>query len=334
MNPPPNPRAPSSRLRRAVLALLLLWAAIPAAAAPVRVSFLDTRAAREETLRAFARAGCTPENIAALRKAILHYYRTPLDLDTAAFPPARGGFYEFSTIGDFLTALGTNQLSYLAHDFELNCYDTALLLAGPDMDVTADLQTRGAPWLAIQVTTNFNEWLEPVASLGDVAAIAQPPWYTDFLKDTAQYEFPEKHRILDAALYQYQTLPRDTSAETIAADTQAALRRHWQRCGVRFPEKVSLVLLHRARTDYHLVVTDHAAVLLAQENGWLYLEKTGGKGPFLRLDIQDRADIAAYFSTMTWPDYPFNCLSVNADLFLDVPLRPRPPPPAEAAPAE
>ena len=154
------------------------------------------------------------------------------------------------------------------------------------------------------------------------------------IREITQLEFPEKHRILDAVLYQYLTLPRDTSAETIAADTQAALRRHWQRCGVRFPHKVSIVLAHRARTDYHLVVTDHAAVLLKQENGWLYLEKTGGKGPFLRLDLQDLADIAAYFSSMTWPDYPFNYLSVNADLFLDVPLRPRPPPPAEAAPAE
>lgn len=330
----PTPRAPSNRLRFSVLLAFLAGVAFPAAAAPVRVSFLDTRAAREDTLRAFARAGCAPENIAALRKAILHYYRTPLAFDTAAFPPAHGGFYDFASSQDFLAALGTNQLSFLDHDFELNCYDTALLLAGPDMDVTADLQTRGAPWLAIQVTTNFNEWLEPVASLGDVAAIAQPPWYTASIREITHLEFPEKHRILDAVLYQYLTLPRDTSAETIAADTQAALRRHWQRCGVRFPHKVSIVLAHRARTDYHLVVTDHAAVLLKQENGWLYLEKTGGKGPFLRLDIQDLADIAAYFSSITWPDYPFNYLSVNADLFLDVPLRPRPPPAAEAAPAE
>ncbi len=294
-----------------------------AAAGPVRVSFLDTDAAREDTLRAFARAGCDTNHLAALRKAILHYYRTPLALDTSAFPPATDGFREFASISGFVAALGTNQLSFLDHDFELNCYDTAVLLAGPEMDAAVDLETPGAPWLAIQVTTNFTEWLEPVVSLGDVAAIAHPAWYTDFVRDIAQYEFPEKHRILNSVLYQYQTLPRDTSAETVAAETQAALRRHWQRGGVRFPEKVSLILLHRARTEYHLVVTDHAGVLLQQENGWLYLEKTGGKGPFLRIDVKDPADLAAYFATMTWPDYPFNYLSINDDLFLDVPLRPR-----------
>lgn len=297
-----------------------------AIAAPVRMSFLDTRTAREDTLLAFARAGCVPENLAALRSAMIHYYQTPLALDVSAFPAATNGFYEFASIGDFVAALGTNQISFLPHAFELNCFDAALLLAGPDMDVTANLQTQGAPWLAIQVTTNFNEWLEPVASLGDVAAIANPNWHAARIRDITGFDFPEKHRILDAVLYQYQTLPRDTSAETVAVETQAALRRHWQRCGVRFPEKVSVVLIHRTRTDYHLAVTDHAGVLLKRDNGWLYLEKTGGKGPFLRIDIQDPADLAAYFSTMTWPDYPFNFISVNDELFLGVPPRPAPAP--------
>ena len=313
---------------------LICWLmAISACAATVRVSFLDTRAARENTLQAFARAGGNPENIAALRKAIRHYYRTPLALDTSSFPRACNGFYSFPGIGDFIAAVGTNQLSFLAHPFELNCYDTALLLAGPEMDATADLHAQDAPWLAIQVSTNYSEWLEPVISLGDIDAIAHPPGYVSFMQEIAQFEFPEKHRLLNAILYQFHTLPKDTSAETIAAETQAALHRHWQRCGVRFPGKVSLVLLHRARTDYHLVVTDHAAVLLKQDNGWLYLEKTGGRGPFLRIDVRDLRDIATYYSTVTWPDYPFNFMSVNDDCFLDIPLRARTPA-AEPPPAE
>lgn len=307
-----------------------------AAAAPVRVSFLDTRAAREDTLLAFARAGCASENIAALRKAMIHYYRTPLALDVSAFPAATDGFHEFASIGDFVSALGTNQISFLPHDFELNCFDAALLLAGPETRTTASLSARDAPWLAVQVQSNYNEWLVPVASLGDLLALADQPHYVALVKDIAQFEFPEKHKILDAVFYQYQTLPLGTSSNTIAAETRDALQRHWKRGGIGFPAHVALVMLHRARVDAHLVVTDHMGALLKRDEGYLYLEKTGGRGPFLRIDVEDPADVAAYFSTMTWPDYPFNCLSVNGDLFLDVPLRPGPPPsapaPAAAAP--
>ncbi len=134
-------------------------------------------------------------------------------------------------------------------------------------------------------------------------------------------EFPEKHKTLEATFYQYQTLPLGTTSETVAAATRSALQRHWNRCGIRFPNHVSLVMLHRARADYHLAVTDHFGVLVEQKAGYIYLEKTGGRGPFLRIDVHDPADIAAYFSTVTWPDYPFNYLSANDDLFLAVPPR-------------
>ncbi len=294
-----------------------------AAAAPVRVSFLDTDAAREDTLHILAEAGCDSDNLEALRKAILHYYQTPLALDTSAFPPATKGFLEFPSTKNFISALGTNQLSYLDHPFELNCFDTALLLAGPDMSLTADLHSRNGPYLAVQITTNFNEWLMPVASLEDVYATAYPPWYGIFMAEKFGMEFSEQHKTLIASLYQYQALPLGTSSNTIAAETQTALRRHWTRCGIRFPSALSLVMLHRASTEFHLAVTDHMGVLLKRDHGYLYLEKTGGRGPFLRIDAREPADIAAYFSTGTWPDYPFNYLSVNDDLFLDVPLQNR-----------
>lgn len=292
-------------------------------AAPVRVSFLDTDAVREDTLSAFEQAGCNTNNLAALRNAIQHYYRTPLAFDTSAFPPARDGFHEFPSIGDFVAALGTNQLSFLDHPFELNCFHAALLLAGPEMDLTAELETCGTTYIAVQVTSNFNEWAMPVTSLGDIDAIAHPAHYAAALKEICGVEFSRKHRTLQAALYQFQPLSLGLSSNTIAAETQATLRRHWQRCGIRFPGHLSLVMLHRARSDYPMVVTDHMGILLRQKDGWLYLEKTGGKGPFLRLDIQDPADLAAYFSTCTWPDYPSNYLSINADQFLDVPLKSR-----------
>lgn len=308
--------------------LFPLWASLAlsctsfALGAPVRVSFLDTDVAREDTLRILAEAGCDPVNLDAIQKAMVHYYQTPLGLDTSSFPPANNGFHEFASIGDFVSALGTNQLSYLSHPFELNCIDSALLLAAPEMGISADLQTKAGPFLAIQVYSNYNEWLVPAASLGDVYATAHPPEKVPFMVRAFGIDFPENHKTLEAALYQYQTLPLGVAADTIAAETQATLRRHWKRCGIRFPARVSIVQLHRARTDYHLAVTDHFGALVPRENGYLYLEKTGGRGPFLRIDVADPAEVAAYFSTVTWPDYPFNFMTANDNLFFDVPLRP------------
>jgi hypothetical protein len=311
-----------TRFRLWAAAFVLAWAHC-VFAAPVRVSFLDTEAAREDTLSVFARAGCDTNHLAALRQAITHYYRTPLALDTSAFPPATNGFRKFASIDGFIAALGTNRLSFLDHPFELNCFDTALLLAGPEMDVNVDLHSHNGPFLAVQVTTNWNHWLIPVASLGDVYTTACHAWYGAFMENRFHLVFTEKHKAILSSLYQYQPLPLGTSSNTVAAETQEALQRHWRRCGIQFPGNLSLVMLHRASTDYHLVVSDHMGVLLKQKDGYLYLEKTGGKGPFLRMDTQDPADIAAYFSTMTWPDYAFNFMSVNEGLFLDVPLMPR-----------
>ncbi len=309
--------------RHALAALVFLGVTSLASAAPVRVSFLDTDAAREDTLHAFAAAGCDTPSLAALRDAITHYYRAPLALDTSAFPPARDGFRDFASIADFLSALGTNQLSFLDHPFELNCFHAALLLAAPEMTLAAELENRDSTYVAIQVTPNFNEWAMPVTSLADIYAIAHPDPYEASLRTLCGMDFPRPHRTLLAAFYQFHPLPLSTSSNTIAAETQATLRRHWQRCGIRFPDNLSLVMLHRASPQYHLAVTDHMGVLLPQTNGWLYFEKTGGKGPFLRLDVQDPADIAAYFRTATWPDYPFNFMSLNDTAFLEVPLHPR-----------
>lgn len=315
-------------MKRLAVFFAVLMASRFLVAAPVRVSFLDTDAAREDTLQAFAQAGCDTNNLAALRRAIIQYNLAPLALDTSSFPPASDGFHEFASIGDFVAALGTNQLSYLDHPFELNCFDTALLLAESGMELSANMQDRNGPFLAVQVTTNFTEWLNPVASLDDVYTLSYPAWYGSFMENRFGLSFTEKHRSLVAALYQYQPLPLGTAMNTIATETQTALRRHWTRCGIRFPAHIALVMIHRASTDYHLVVTDHMGVLLKRDHGYLYLEKTGGKGPFLRLDVEDPADIAAYLTTGTWPDYPFNYLSINDESFLDIPLRPTPTPAA------
>lgn len=307
---------------------------VAATAAPVRVSFLDSESAREDTLRAFAEAGGRPEDLDALRQAIVRYYRAPLALDVSMFPPAENGFHAFASVADFVSALGTHQLSYLPRDFGMNCLDAALLLAAPDMDVAADRQSPDGPFYAVQVT-GFQEKMVPVDTLGAILDMLHPVRQRPPAAETQSSVFSEKHRLLEAVFYQYQFLPLDATAGTVAAEMQKSLQRHWARCGIRFPARLSLVLLHRASLDSSLAVTDHAGLLLRRDNGYLYFEKTGGRGPFLRIDLEDPADLAAYYSTMTWPDCPHNLFSIDDARFLEVPRRNQTAPPAatEISPA-
>ncbi len=267
-----------NRCRHALAILLLCAAPGPLAAAPVRVSFLDTEAAREDTLSVFARAGCDTNHLAALRQAITHYYRTPLALDTSAFPPATDGFREFASIGDFVAALGTNRLSFLDHPFELNCFDTALLLAGPEMDVKMDLHSCNGPFLAVQVTTNLNHWLIPVSF-----APRRPCHRVSGLVRSLRGEsIPSGfHRETQAILSSSTSTSPFLSGHVIghhcdrdAGGSPAALAslRH---LAFRAASPSSCSTGPAPTTIWSFPTT---WALLKNNNGWLYLEKTGGKG--------------------------------------------------------
>lgn len=291
---------------------------MPSLASSIQVSFLDNDNTRESTLGVLQQAGCPASEVDVLRRAIIHYYNTPFNYDTSTFPIRRDGFYTFTSATDFVAALSTNRLSAVDHMFEYNCLDAALLAAGHKMEITAEFTATGSPYLTVNTKTNGAEWLVPVASLQDAYNTIYPEWYQSFRTSISGQDQPQKYKTIAASLYQYQTLPLGTDEEHMRDELHQILQKHWSRCGVHFPNNVSMIMLHRARTDCHLAVTDHFGVLVKTQDGYMYLEKTGGRGPFLRIDISDIEDIALYYSTMISPDYPLNYMTIDYDTIIEV----------------
>jgi len=291
---------------------------LPALAGTIDVSFLKDDRSRESTLKTLRQAGCPESEVDVLRRAIIHYYNTPFTYDTSAFPVRKEGFYTFASAADFVAALSTNRLSQTKHMFEYNCFDTALLAAGYEMHATAEFTATGSPYLAVAIRTNGIEWLVPVASLQDAYNTAYPEWYQRFRTSISGRDQPQKYKTIAASLYQYHTLPLGTDETRMRDALHQVLRNNWSRCGLRFPDNTSVVMLHRARTDYHIAVSDHLGVLVKTQGGYMYLEKAGGQGPFLRIDTSSIEDIATYYSTMISPDYPLNYMTIDDDTIIEV----------------
>ncbi len=82
----------------------------------------------------------------------------------------------------------------------------------------------------------------------------------------------------------------------LSAKVLSVLRSYWQRDGFRFPKQFEIVLLHKASLSRHLCNTIHSGLLFRHGNEYTYLEKAGGKGPFVRLDLQDRGDLLSWLA--------------------------------------
>jgi hypothetical protein len=69
-------------------------------------------------------------------------------------------------------------------------------------------------------------------------------------------------------------------------------------------------------------ITDHAGVLFRYNGGYIYLEKAGGSGPFVRLDFKDKTDLtpwlaAAFLNPMPPEGHRFATFNADSIVNLD-----------------
>jgi len=57
-------------------------------------------------------------------------------------------------------------------------------------------------------------------------------------------------------------------------------------------------LCHEVNFPKRWFVTVHAGLLFPRERGYTYIEKSGGSGPFVRLDFDDRAAMLTWLAGM------------------------------------
>jgi hypothetical protein len=282
-------------LRTIVAGLLLL--PLTATAEPIRVSFLSESGALRDTLAVLTNAGCTKEAMVRFKVAVESYHAMPFAFDFTKFPQSRGGFYQFESASRLVAAL-PHQLCDTEHDYDFNCFDTLITILGDGLRTRLRPDEIFGPTLVPHTATNGAFMILPTATARDAFTVAYTEWYRDATKDAFPQSMSDSRISLTAALFRSHVLPMSTSERKLEDGVLEVLRANWKRQDMTFPKGVEVVLCHQVHFPQFWFVTAHVGLLVSRNKGYTYVEKSGGRGPFVRLDFEERRDLLAWLSGM------------------------------------
>jgi hypothetical protein len=281
-----------------IIALALLLDFHPATdAAPVRISFLSEPAALQDTLTVLRNGGCQPESLRIFQHAVERYASSPVDFDFNKFPKPRDGFYSFMSAPALVAAL-PQPLCETPHAYELNCFDTVIALTGDSLRTSVRPDDLASPFWVPFTRTNGYFTILPRATAREAFELAYPDWYRAATDKSLPKSRDELRIALTAALFRCHLLPQSTTETGLKNAVMAALRASWERDKMVFPGQYEVVLGHQVSFPQRWFVTVHAGLLISHKDGFTYVEKAGGSGPFVRLDFAERTDLLVWLGGM------------------------------------
>src|SRR5580765_4288952 len=140
-------------LQKLLLLSLALAPVTRLAAAEVRVSFLSEKDAVTGLVTILRYTGVKPEAIQSLQRALEWYNSVPSSLDTTNFPQEKQGRYCFESMSHLVRSL-PHPLSEINHEFQLNCFDAAILLSGGRLRTSLRPDLPAGPFLVYCTDTN------------------------------------------------------------------------------------------------------------------------------------------------------------------------------------
>lgn len=264
----------------------------------LQISFLNDPISRANLANLLKESGCQESSIEGFKKAVRHYYKLPLSVDLSAFPPPKNGVYLFRSGETFASAL-PESLFATQHPFEINCLDTALLLSCAHISASLVTNTPESHFFVeVNCGGDNRPQAYPVISPQNAFEIRYPPWYTNMVTTVTGCPFSREHISLMSCFSEFHMNFQDFSSERTGHSLLQVLRYRWNQQGVVFSERVQLVLLHRLDVENKRFFTSHVGLLFQNGSGYTYIEKSGGQGPFLRIDLQTPKDLAPYFGTL------------------------------------
>jgi hypothetical protein len=234
-------------------------------------------------------AECNQEALQSFKKAIELHNSTPAKLDLSKFPAKQGGFYKFTSAQQFLSALP--HLCDSDHEAEINCFDCAILLSAGKLKTSLMPDSLSGPFLVGQPTTNGTILVTAAATPRDACALICPSWYLDAV--SIPKSIADQRKCLKAVAFSAFVLPIGTSQDGLGSTLLSTLHAGWRRSGVEFPRDCDIVLCHWSDLRGCMAATRHAGVLSRRHGPFVYIEKAGVTGPFLRLDLEDIEDLTA-----------------------------------------
>jgi len=290
-----------------ILLFLLLLAGKLLEADPIKISFLDNEGAIKQTTEFLLAKGCDQESVRSLRGMIDWYNSTPTDLDLKKFPPREDGFYSFQSVSNLVAAF-SRPLIYTKHQNELNCFETAILLAGSLINTSLKPDEISGPFLPPFPRTNNAYGIAPV-----IAATPRDAYsviYSSSLewvaasKSIFSQTMQSRRICLTAAFDSYYWLPFSTRRENFGSNLLQVLQTNWKRQGIKFPENMEIVICYNAfldpQYDAH-VVSSHIGLLFRNREQYVFIEKLGTSAPYTRFDFKDKKDLLVWLRTEIEP---------------------------------
>ncbi len=285
------------------LLFILLFIKTASLAAPVKVTFLDDEVALKETMELLRTNGCQSEVLSSFKRAVTNYNATPTGLNLQKFPRKEAGYYSFASVSNLVEAL-PGRLCDASHPYEINCYDTVILLTKNFLRISALADAISGPILAPKTTTNNFSTMVISATPRDAYASAYPPWYLSSTHDDMKVIEDNTRICLTSAFYCFRCFPNSTTETNLAQKVFEALKVDWNRQKIEFPKNMEVVLCSGINFPNKFMLTIHAGLLLKHQRHYVFLEKSGGSGPFVRLDFEDKADLnvwlASEFGGLGW----------------------------------
>ena len=283
---------------------------IRADALPVTISFLDNEEALKETTNFLASQGIESDSIDSFSGLVHWHNDSPLGFDFGRFPKSVNGFYTFQSISNLTDAL-PQPLITARHHPDMYCYDAAILLAGPFIQTKFGPDDLAGPFQTeVPYGTNTNvgsTWVEETArdafnSIGPGQFInATGPVFTGSRQD--------KRICLTAVFDSYCTLPHQTTENNLGNYLLRVLQAEWKQQGIVFPTNMEVVVCESAVLVPPNATKEapwlapyanctHVGILFRNQAQFVYIDKPGQRGPYVRLDFSDKKDLLFWLKSL------------------------------------
>jgi hypothetical protein len=277
-----------------LLYAILLFAVVEVGAGEVRLSFIDTAEAKAGTLRVLKEAGISEDGREAFEWAVRDYYAEDLKIAVRGAERTRAGEYRFPSMEALVEGI-PKPLCEVNHARGVNCFDTVFMLLGEQARIDLTLNSLRGPFFGIVVESDSLS-IRPTANPADAFLLTNPEWYRDLsAKYFPKRELFERRVCLTAAMFTSYPLPIPTETNRLSEVALDVLKARWRGFGLKVEGGLKIVLGHEVNFPGRYFVTGHAGLLVRNSDGWMYLEKAGGAGPFVRMDIDDPAELRAWF---------------------------------------
>jgi hypothetical protein len=139
--------------------------------------------------------------------------------------------------------------------------------------------------------------------------------YLYYLREQLGLTPSREYQAISMSLAQCQAIPWGVN---LPLEAIFGLRlNQWRREGLSFSEGLELVQFHRVNRREQLVMTTHVGVLMQRNDGRItYIEKVGPTGPFVRVDMDCRAEILERAGLLDVPGGPYEYFVSINDAFL------------------